>query len=54
MSDADSGAGAKQPGAVDRKNQDEASEANKRTVANVRKNEAEEEKREPQEYRPSS
>ena len=52
MADPNSSAGAKQSGAVDR-NQDEASEANKRTVANVRKHQSDKEKTEP-EFRPES
>lgn len=54
MADPNPGAGAKRPGVVNTKNQDEASEADKRTIANVKKNEAEQEKDGPQEYRPSS
>lgn len=54
MADPNPGAGAKHPGAVDSRNQQEASEADKRTVANVKKNETDEEKKEPQDFRPSS
>jgi len=48
-----SSAGAKQPGEQDKRNETEASEANKDTIANVQKHETDKEKQEP-EFRPNT
>lgn len=48
-----SAAGAKQPGQQNKQNEADASEADKKTIANIRKHESDEEKDNPQ-FRPSS
>lgn len=50
MNDPQSG-GAKQPGDQNKRNEADASEADKQTIANVQKNETDKEKAEP-EFRP--